>query len=242
VAKNDYREMMEKIQVPAELKERTRQKMRRAEQSGRFKSVSMYSYAAIAAAVVLVIGAVSLFALQGSFIKTFLPAGRHVASIRLSNGFLEFAAPTNSLANLPYLGSSFSERKNWSLAEYEEYMGKQVALPDYLPKGSELTKSGAIAYYDKDAELQMVICNIEYQCAKEGIVTLAIAEAGTRLPGVRSFKEANSLIGSTPISAVYDVNKDTYQAAFTKDGFEYMLTCINLPQKEVIKILYYFLS
>jgi hypothetical protein len=238
--KNKYNLLLSKISVPEDLKkqvleEASREVLRRKQPFYRFRKPVI----GVCAAAVMVLLFVTIWPFSGkdNFIQSNLSNTGYLEYVKLTDGYLDFSPTSPQLDGGLNFGTINPLKEQWSLEEYSDYLGKDIAEPSYLPKKYVKSQESFTAFYTTDGRLDRVEGSFQYQEGSNGYITLITSD--TPIQSQVVFSNTNlSQIGSLPVSTGYDKTLNRYSASFELETVRYLIFSEGLSQKEFIKVLY----
>ncbi|MFV0400175.1 MAG: hypothetical protein ACK5LX_06080 [Oscillospiraceae bacterium] len=242
---NDYRQAMEKIETPPELREETRQLIRREVQKSkaapRWKPV-VTAVASLAAVVALLFGMRAFFSPGDGLILTDLVAGEHLSQVELSDGSLHFQEVERGMKNPLQLSPTYPLKESWTPERMvEEYPNLSQLLQ--APEGYSGPQGGATAYYGGFAEEpEAAAAKLTYAAESgEGKLELTAASDGSLVVSPLSPGNVDSSIDGEPLAVGYDEASDTYYGLAEWDGWTISFSAAGVSQEEFIRLLNGFL-
>ena len=250
---NKYREAMERVATPAELKEKTRRML--AAQSTKRKSIwKPGGYMALAAAFVLVAG-ISFWALSGP--GGSLLGGGAPAINGQGNGDPAISAPGSqeSEANAPDSSAGGDMELNFVLVDDEpppirlahQYPLRRVisldelpgAVPEGAPDGFLLTGETITAFFSVPSDTpDAVLGELTYQTQSGALLTVVFTDISIFLP----IETSGSHINGAQVGLGHTESDEKLYAAFEKQELTYLLTAEGTSRHEFTQALAHFIG
>lgn len=238
---DEYKEVIEKIEVPKELKAKTIAKMKAQKQ---IKKKTQVPYAAVAALAILVAGGAYLTSGNTGHgeiqLAQSLEADTVMQEVALTDGTLYFEELPGEFKNKGFqLGVLEGEEVVVDEAAYFKYLDNENPLPDYLPKGfTKQENTAQTLRVNEDGTYVSDYFTINYTDGEEGSLELVLSKH--EIPDEDESKELReSKVLDTTMKLSYSGKEESavFTAYFMANGVGYKVKGKSVTQEEFIKMI-----
>lgn len=231
---NEYKHIMDHIEVPDDVWEKTIQKMEAAKQA-RVHPFSWKQAAAVCAVAILAFLSFQIY--QGTrkdpgpvFLSTLKEDGES-GYVELKEGILSFDKTTQLTDLQTQTGSITEKQTSLTWDALEKALGKSIELT-YVPKDYQLEKKTAYK------QSQQLTGELTYR-NKDSRIQLQVVQGDSEPTGKRNSQLNGISLYMAMRTHLTQADTKEYYAQFQKDDIQYTLRSEGLPQKEFIRILYF---
>lgn len=232
---NKYREAMELVTTPPEVKEKTR-RMLQARTARRKSALLLGGLGTLAAAIVVAVGLIIWMRMEEGVPDLNPSVGAYTETDTLPVDELNFISLTTDALTPPIMLSPvYQIRRSLPLEDYQDLFPTKIpGCPD-APDGSITAFSSAPSDVPDAITGRFV-----YQTIYGGTLTVAFTDNPTML--YVPLEIGGSIVSGVPVGVGSDELQGTYYGAYRQDSFTVLLTAEGIQESEFVELLRLFAS